>query len=83
MTGMRLLSKQSRCAGDMQLVESVPLLPNSKKNAFIGVNLYVDDTGSLKKLPINERASDICRCCSHHIQVRPSLVDAMISVQAP
>jgi hypothetical protein len=56
-------------AGGMQLVESVPLLTNSKANDFVGVNLYVDDIGSIKQLPVNVRASDICRCCGHHIQV--------------
>ena len=50
-------------------MESVPLLANSKENNFVGVNLYVDDTGSIKQLPINPRASDICRCCGQHIQV--------------
>ena len=53
----------------MQLVESVPLVSNSKANGFVGVNMYVDDTGAIKQLPINVRASDICRCCGHPTQV--------------
>ena len=53
-------------------MESVPLLTNSKANGFVGVNLYIDDTGSIKNLPINMRASDICSCCGHTIQVRSS-----------
>lgn len=56
----------------MQLVESVPLLTNSKANGFVGVNLYCDDTGSIKQLPINVRATDMARCCGHAIEVRPA-----------
>lgn len=54
----------------MQLVESIPLLVNSKANDYIGINLYVDDTGSIKNLPINVRASAICRTCGHAVEVR-------------
>ena len=64
------MSSISVCAGSMQLVESIPLLPNSKANKFVGVNMYVDDTGSIKQLPVNVRASDICSCCGHRVQVR-------------
>lgn len=56
-------------AGHMQLVETVPLLSNSKQNQFVGVNLYVDDTGAIKNLPVNVRATDICQCCGHQTQV--------------
>ena len=56
-------------AGHMQLVETVPLLNNSKHNQFVGVNLYVDDTGAIKNLPVNVRATDICKCCAHRTQV--------------
>lgn len=56
-------------AGTVQLVESVPLLGNSKANNFVGVNMYVDDTGALKQLPVNMRASEICRCCGRLVQV--------------
>jgi len=55
----------------MQLVESVPLLVNNKANDYIGVNLYVDDTGSIKGLPINVRASAVCRTCGHIVEVCP------------
>ena len=54
----------------MQLVESVPLLTNSKANGFVGVNLYCDDTGQIKQLPVNVRATDMARCCGHAIEVR-------------
>jgi hypothetical protein len=57
-------------AGEMQLVESVPLLTNSKANRFIGVNMYCDDSGTFKGLQVNVRATDIARCCGHSSQVR-------------
>lgn len=44
-------------------VESIPLLPNSAENGFVGVNMYCDDESVLKGLPLNLRASDIATCC--------------------
>lgn len=57
-------------AGQMQLVENIALLSNSVANGFVGVNLYADDSGALKNLPINMRASEICKCCGRDLQVR-------------
>ena len=42
---------------DMQMAQPVALLPGSKKTGFVHVNMYVDDRGISKGLPVNERAS--------------------------
>jgi hypothetical protein len=57
----------------MQLIESVPLLTNSKANGFVGVNLYCDDSGTFKGLPLNVRATDFAHCCGHSVQARVRL----------
>lgn len=50
-------------------VESVPLLPNTAMNGYVAVNMYVDDKGSIRNLPLNRRASEIAKCCGHPIEV--------------
>ena len=44
-------------AMSMQMAQPVPLLPGSKKTGHIHVNMYVDDRGISKGLPVNRRAS--------------------------
>ncbi|KAJ0396369.1 hypothetical protein P43SY_007463 [Pythium insidiosum] len=52
------------------LVDSIPLQLNSKANAFVGVNMYVDDKGTAKGLPSNRRASAIAQACGRLIDVK-------------
>ncbi|KDD77030.1 hypothetical protein H632_c36p1 [Helicosporidium sp. ATCC 50920] len=54
----------------MNLVESCYLLSHSRDTGFVGVNMYVDDEGSLKNLPPNVRASEIAKLCARPMQVR-------------
>ena len=39
------------------LVDVVPLVPAVPAAKYVSVTLYVDDKGSVKNLPINERAT--------------------------
>jgi RNA polymerase II-associated protein 3 len=57
-------------ATSLQLVETVSLLSQSKDNGFVGINLYVDDAGVLKGLPVNMRATELAHCCGRPIEVR-------------
>eukprot|EP00887_Chlorella_sp_A99_P000002 scaffold16.g2.t1 len=57
-------------ATSMGLVENIALLSNSCDNGFIGVNMYVDDEGSIKGLPTNLRASEIAACCGKPMDVK-------------
>lgn len=47
----------------------MPLLNNTADNGYMGVNLYVDDSGAIKELAINRRASELAACCGTHVQV--------------
>ena len=49
---------------------------NKPATKHIGVNLYVDDQGEAKQLPVNPRASAICAGIGRSLQVRG---DAFIS----
>ncbi len=51
-------------------VENIALLSNAPEHGFVGVNMYVDDEGSIKELPVNVRASDIANCCVKPMEVR-------------
>ena len=53
----------------MQMVENIALLSNASDNGFVGVNLYVDDSGRSKGLPFNVRASDIGTTCGKPLEV--------------
>jgi hypothetical protein len=64
-----------RCLG-MSAVDCVPLLVNKKATDFIAINLYVDDQGVAKKLPVNVRATQICQAANKRLQVNG---DAFIS----
>mmetsp|Transcript_418 Transcript_418/g.705 ORF Transcript_418/g.705 Transcript_418/m.705 type:complete len:257 (-) Transcript_418:123-893(-) len=55
---------------NMETVDIVALLPNSPKFDYIGVNMYVDDKGSSKMLPVNPRATEIAQRCGVNTNVR-------------
>jgi hypothetical protein len=52
------------------LVDSIPLVLNTKAVAHVGVNMYVDDKGTAKGLPTNVRASAIAQACGKLIEVK-------------
>ena len=68
--GTTVTDDMLKAAGSMQLVENICLLSNSKANGFVGVNMYVDDSGAIKQLPVNVRATEICQCCGKMLEVR-------------
>jgi hypothetical protein len=51
------------------LVDCVPLVNNTKEAAYIGINLYVDDRGTPKGLPLNQRATQIAQQCHRMVNV--------------
>lgn len=57
-------------------VDAVPLLVNKPSNGYVAVNLYVDDQGMTKQLPINERATTLCYMVGKPLQV---LGDAFVA----
>jgi RNA polymerase II-associated protein 3 len=57
-------------ATGMQMVENIALLSNSKDYGFIGVNMYVDDEGSVRGCARNIRATEIAHCCGKPIEVK-------------
>jgi len=59
-----------------QTVDIVPLMPASSSNGWVGVNMYVDDKGIPKNLPVNRRATEISSECGIPTEVRG---DAYIS----
>lgn len=52
------------------LVDSIPLVLNTKAVGHVGVNMYVDDKGTAKGLPTNVRASTIAQACGKMIEVK-------------
>ncbi|KAF0746267.1 hypothetical protein AaE_008186 [Aphanomyces astaci] len=52
------------------LVDSIPLILNTPAVKHVGVNLYVDDKGTAKNLPVNLRASAIAQACGKMLEVR-------------
>ncbi|ETV87580.1 hypothetical protein H257_01106 [Aphanomyces astaci] len=52
------------------LVDSIPLILNTPAVKYVGVNLYVDDKGTAKNLPVNLRASAIAQACGKMLEVR-------------
>lgn len=52
------------------LVDSFPLVVNTRAEHHVGVNMYVDDKGTAKGLPTNHRASAIAQACGRMIEVR-------------
>ena len=57
-------------AAEMQLVETLALLPGGLKTNFIHVNMYCDDRAVSKGSPVNERATGIATACGLTAQVR-------------
>lgn len=57
-------------ATGMQMVENIALLSNSRDYGFIGVNMYVDDEGSVRGCARNIRATEIAHCCGKPIEVK-------------
>jgi tetratricopeptide (TPR) repeat protein len=57
-------------ATGMQMVENISLLSNSRDYGFIGVNMYVDDEGSVRGCARNIRATEIAHCCDKPIEVK-------------
>jgi RNA polymerase II-associated protein 3 len=68
--GATLTEDMLGAATSMNIVENVSLLANARDNGFVGVNLYVDDEGVLKRAPKNPRATEIAHCCGNHLEVR-------------
>ena len=62
----QLLAKLS----ESQTVDIIQLLPALKQTNFMGVNMYVDDKGTSKGSPHNERASQVCTACGLPTDVR-------------
>lgn len=54
----------------MQMVETISLLYNSRDNGFVGVNMYVDDAGSVRGAERNVRASELAHCCGQPLDVK-------------
>lgn len=46
-------------------VEVFPLVHANPSNKFVGVNIYLDEIGMLKRLPLNKRASDYARLAGY------------------
>lgn len=59
-----------------QTVDIVPLMPALPTNGWTGVNMYVDDKGIAKNLPVNRRASAMTHACGCPTEVRG---DAFVS----
>ncbi|KAL4446282.1 hypothetical protein ABPG77_003089 [Micractinium sp. CCAP 211/92] len=57
-------------ATSLNMVENISLLSNARDNGFVGVNMYVDDEGSIRGLPRNVRASEIAHCCGKPLHVK-------------
>lgn len=55
---------------NMNHVDAVPLLPNTKFSKFICVSMYTDDNGQAKELPFNRRATELCSRIARPTQVR-------------
>lgn len=57
-------------ATSLNMVENISLLSHARDNGFVGVNMYVDDEGSIRGLPRNMRASEIAHCCGKPLDVK-------------
>ena len=54
----------------IQLAETIPLVVNRPDNQYQCINLYVDDQGTIKGLPVNPRATQIAQMCGLLLEVR-------------
>lgn len=52
-----------------ETIDIVALFPPKTDNQFVGINMYCDDKGVVKNLPINRRASEITAVCGKPTQV--------------
>ena len=52
-----------------QMVEITSIQPGTKANGFCSTNMYSDDQGVAKQLPVNQRASAMCQACGKELQV--------------
>ena len=52
-----------------QMVEITAVQPGTKANGFSSTNLYSDDQGVAKKLPVNVRACGMAAACGMSLQV--------------
>lgn len=52
-----------------ETIDIVALYPPKTDNKFVGINMYCDDKGVVKNLPINRRASEITALCGKPTQV--------------
>jgi hypothetical protein len=56
--GVTVSDAQIESIFDMNMVDTVPLIVNKKAGGFIGVNMYVDDQGQAKQLPVRAYGGD-------------------------
>ena len=61
--GTSISEQLVRLATDIQMVDSIALLPPSQDSNWVAINMYVDDQGAVKQLPPNVRAADILATC--------------------
>ena len=61
--GTSISEQLVRLATDIQMVDSIALLPPSQGSDWVAINMYVDDQGAVKQLPPNVRAADILATC--------------------
>lgn len=52
-----------------ETVDVIQIYPNRPDDEFIGINMYCDDRGMVKKLPMNLRASEFLMVCGKPTQV--------------
>ncbi len=73
-----MIAKHNHCSCELRTryVYTLSHTVNKPQTKHVGVNLYVDDQGEAKQLPVNKRASAICAAVGRDIQVRG---DAFIS----
>jgi hypothetical protein len=60
--GVTVSDAQIESIFDMNMVDTVPLLVNKPKGGYIGVNMYVDDQGQTKQLPVRVQVAE-----PHHL----------------
>lgn len=48
------------------MVEIFPLVRPTSSNKYVGINIYLDEIGMLKRLPINQRAKEYAMKCGYN-----------------
>lgn len=51
------------------MVDVIVLHPNMADTKWVSINMYVDDKGMAKQLPLNQRATSICQACGKNVRV--------------